>query len=61
MLASLNNLKRDEKAQVLFVDLREKVLQYLEKNKNREAASRLFQVGIARFIGGSLVKRKREY
>lgn len=29
------------------VDLREKVLQYLEKNQNREAASRLFQVGIA--------------
>jgi transposase len=29
------------------VDLRERVLQYLEKNKNREAASRLFQVGVA--------------
>jgi len=29
------------------VDLRERVLQHLEKNKNREAASRLFQVGIA--------------
>lgn len=29
------------------VDLRERVLQYLEKNNNREAASRLFQVGIA--------------
>lgn len=29
------------------LDLRERVLQYLEKNKNREAASRLFQVGVA--------------
>lgn len=29
------------------IDLRERVLQYLEKNKNREAASRLFQVGVA--------------
>ena len=29
------------------VDLRERVLQYLEKNKNREAASRLFQIGVA--------------
>lgn len=28
-------------------DLRERVLQYLEKNKNREDASRLFQVGTA--------------
>jgi len=29
------------------LDLRERVLQYLEKNKNREAASRVFGVGIA--------------
>lgn len=29
------------------VDLRERVLQYLEKNTNREAASRLFRVGVA--------------
>lgn len=29
------------------LDLRERVLQYLEKNQNREAASRLFQVGVA--------------
>src|SRR3989338_2989985 len=29
------------------IDLRERVLQYLEKNKNRKDASLLFQVGIA--------------
>jgi transposase len=29
------------------IDLRERVLQHLEKNPNREGASRLFQVGIA--------------
>lgn len=29
------------------VDLRERVLKHLEKNQNREAASRLFQVGVA--------------
>ena len=29
------------------VDLREKVLQYLEKNEDKKAASAIFQVGIA--------------
>ena len=41
------------------VDLRERVLQYLEKNKNREAASRLFQVVYLLFIDGFLVEKKR--
>jgi len=40
------------------VDLRERVLQYLEKNKNREAASRLFQVGVATIY--RWIARKKE-
>lgn len=40
------------------VDLRERVLQYLEKNKNREAASRLFQVGVATIY--RWISRKKE-
>lgn len=41
------------------VDLRERVLQYLEKNKNREAASRLFQVGIATIYRWLSCKKER--
>ena len=40
------------------VDLRERVLQYLEKNKNREAASRLFQVGVSNIY--RWISRKKE-
>lgn len=41
------------------VDLRERVLQYLEKNKNREAASRLFQVGIATIYRWLALKKEK--
>jgi transposase len=41
------------------VDLREKVLQYLEKNNNREDASRLFQVGIATIYRWLSLKREK--
>lgn len=40
------------------VDLRERVLQYLEKNKNRKAASLLFQVGEATIY--RWISRKKE-
>ena len=40
------------------IDLRERVLQYLEKNKNRKAASLLFQVGIATIY--RWISRKKE-
>jgi transposase len=41
------------------VDLRERVLQYLEKNKNREAASLLFQVGIATIYRWISLKKEK--
>ncbi|MEI8300226.1 MAG: IS630 transposase-related protein [Chlamydiota bacterium] len=34
-------------AKYYSVDLREKVLQYLEKNEDKKAASSIFQIGIA--------------
>jgi transposase len=40
------------------VDLRERVLKHLEKNQNREAASLLFQVGIATIY--RWISRKKE-
>ncbi len=40
------------------IDLRERVLQYLEKNTNRKAASLLFQVGIATIY--RWISRKKE-
>jgi len=40
------------------VDLRERVLKYLEKNQNREAASLLFQVGVATIY--RWISRKKE-
>lgn len=41
------------------VDLRERVLQYLEKNKNRETASLLFQVGIATIYRWISLKKEK--
>ena len=40
------------------VDLRERVLNYLEKNNNRKAASLLFQVGVATIY--RWISRKKE-
>jgi transposase len=40
------------------IDLRERVLKYLEKNSNRESASLLFQVGVATIY--RWISRKKE-
>ncbi len=40
-------------------DLREKVLKYLEKNKDKKAASHLFQIGIATIYRWVLRKKEK--
>jgi transposase len=41
------------------IDLREKVLNYLEKNPNRKAASLLFQVGVATIYRWLFLKKEK--
>ena len=58
MLRLFKNFREMKMPKSYSIDLRERVLQYLEKNTNRKAASLLFQVGIATIY--RWISRKKE-
>ncbi len=58
MLRLFKKIREIKMPKSYSVDLRERVLKYLEKNKNRKAASLLFQVGIATIY--RWISRKKE-